>query len=154
MEKTGNVVTAKNLYRDNFKNDVVYVNSSEEIQSYTGNKEFFIGNKTLKNPVGLEKTSLDNNAGLGRMSCIAIQLEVEIEAYESKEILLNLGAEDTILDVKNIAYKYSNISNAKEELNKVKKYWYEMLTKVQVNTPLESMDILLNRMGRISDNCI
>ena len=49
-----------------------------------------------------------------------------------------------MLNAKDMAYKYSKISNAKEELNRVKRYWYELLTRVQVKTPLESMNILLN----------
>ena len=102
----------------------------------------------------MAKVSLDNCTGLGRMTCIAIELEVDIKPYESKEISINLGAEDNILDVKNIAYKYSKISNCIEELNKVKRFWYELLTKVQINTPLESMNIILNRMGSVSNNSI
>jgi len=154
VQKNGNIVTAKNLYTDNFKDNIIYISSSEEIRSYTGDKGFFIGNKTLKNPEGLEKISLDNSSGLGKMSCIAVCMEVDIEAYENKEISIALGAEDNMLDEKDIAYKYSNITNCTEELNKVKKFWYEMLTKVQVNTPLESMNIMLNRLGRVSDNSI
>ena len=142
------------MYTDNFKENIVYVGSSEEIMSYTGDKEFFIGNKTLGNPDGMEKISLDSSTGLGKMSCIAIQMEVDIEAYGNKEISINLGAEDSMLDSRNMAYKYSNLSNCIEELNKVKKYWYEMITKVQVNTPLESMNIMLNRMGGISNNSV
>ena len=49
-----------------------------------------------------------------------------------------------MLNAKDMAYKYSKISNAKEELNRVKRYWYKLLTRVQVKTPLESMNILLN----------
>ena len=154
MEKVQNIVTAKNLYADHFKDNIVYVSSSEEIKSYTGDKEFFIGNTTLKKPEGIERVTLDNNTGLGKMSCIAIQIEVEIEPYANKEISINLGSEDNILDVKDIAYKYSKIYNCTEELNKVKRFWYELLTKVQVNTPLESMNILLNRMGSLSNNSI
>jgi len=130
------------------------VGSSEKIGSYTGDKEFFIGNKTLRNPDGLGKISLDNNTGLGKTSCIGIQIEVDIEAYGNKEISIVLGAENNMLDVKNMAYKYSSMTNCREELSKVKKFWYEMLTKVQVNTPLESMNIMLNRMGGVSDNSI
>ena len=43
-----------------------------------------------------------------------------------------------------MAYKYSKITNAREELNQVKRFWYELLTRIQVKTPLESMNIMLN----------
>jgi len=144
IEKEGNVIIAKNLYRDDFKENIVYVTSNKPIKSYTGDKEFFIGNKTLKDPEGLNKVSLGNDSGLGKTSCIAIEMEVELEAYGSSEIILLLGAENNMLNVKNVSYKYSNISNCISELNKVKKYWYELVTKIQVDTPLESANIILN----------
>ena len=80
----------------------------------------------------------------GENSCIAFEIEIMLESYESKEIVIFLGEENHILDVKDKAYKYSNISNVKEELNKVKRYWYELLTRIQVKTPLESMNLMLN----------
>ena len=69
---------------------------------------------------------------------------MNLEPFESKEIVLSLGEENNMLNAKDMAYKYSKISNAKEELNRAKRYWYEILTRVQVKTQLESMNILLN----------
>lgn len=82
--------------------------------------------------------------GFGENSCIAMEIEVELEAYANKEIVLFLGEEENVLVAKDMAYKYSKISNAREELNSVKRFWYELLTRIQVKTPLESMNIMLN----------
>ena len=41
-------------------------------------------------------------------------------------------------------YKYNKIQNCKQELEKVKNYWRELLGRVQVYTPLESINIILN----------
>lgn len=71
-------------------------------------------------------------------------MEIELEEYESKQLILFLGEEDNLLNAKDMAYKYSKISNAREELNQVKRFWYELLTRIQVRTPLESMNIMLN----------
>ena len=71
-------------------------------------------------------------------------MEINLEPFENKKIILSLGEENNMLNAKDMAYKYSKISNATDELNKVKRYWYELLTRVQVKTPLESMNILLN----------
>ena len=144
MERKDNVIIAKNLYRDNFKDNIMYVASSEKIGSFTGDKGFFIGDKTVREPEGLDKVSLDNESGLGKIGCVAIELEIGLEPYESKELVLMLGAENTIVNARNTAYKYSKISHSEEELNKVKKYWYGLVTKIQVNTPLESLNIILN----------
>lgn len=144
VKKDGNVVTARNLYKDDFKNGISFISSSEKIKSYTGSKDFFIGTGDLKNPEALDKVSLDDTSGLGQNSCIAFEIEIELESFENKEIVLQFGEEDNLLDVKNIAYKYSKISNCVQELNKVKAFWYELLNRVEVKTPLESLNIMIN----------
>ena len=142
--KEGNLIKVKNLYQDNFKENITFVSSSEKIKSYTGNKNSFIGDGDIKTPEALDKVSLDNVSGLGQNSCIAIEIEIELESFEDKEIILQFGEEETLLDAKDVAYKYSKISNCIQELNKVKTYWYDLLNKVQVNTPIESINIMLN----------
>ena len=143
-DANNNIICAQNLYNSEFTNDVIYVSNSEKIKSYTGDKNFFIGEGNLSNPESLKRTSLNNENSLGKNPCIAYEIEVEIESLSEKEIIFTLGAEETIIDSKNVAYKYSKIQNCKQELEKVKNYWKEKLGKVQVKTPLESLNIMLN----------
>lgn len=143
-EANSNMVCAKNLYSSDFESDVMFVSSSEKIKSYTGDKSFFLGSGGLKNPDALKKMSLNNDTGLGKKPCIAIEIEAELESFSEKEISLNLGAGDKIIDVKDLAYKYSKVSNCNTELNNVKNYWNELLERVRVCTPLESINIMLN----------
>jgi len=135
---------AKNLYANELKNGVVYCSSNEKIKSFTGSKLEFVGHKDIDEPQAISLAGLGDSNGLGEKSCIAMEVEVELEAYENKELVLLLGEEDNVLDAKNMAYKYSKVSNCKQELNEVKRYWYELLTRIQVKTPIESMNIMLN----------
>ena len=57
---------------------------------------------------------------------------------------LMLGEEDEKEEIENKAQKYSNIQNTLEELKKEKDYWNNILRKIQVKTPVESMNIMLN----------
>ncbi len=143
FEKNSNVVNAQNLYENDFKS-IMFLSSSEKIKSYTGDKDYFLGKGGLSNPDGMKKFKLNQNSGIGKNSCIAIEIEVEIESAETKEIIFMLGAEDSITDVKNTVYKYSKIQNCIEELEKVKKKWKDTLEKLQVYTPVESTNIILN----------
>ncbi len=142
-DDNANMIFAENLYESDFKSKV-YVSSSEKIKSYTGDKKFFLGKGGLSNPNGLKRVRLNNNLGFGNKSCIAIQIEVELDSMSSKEIVLNLGATNNIIDGKNISYKYSKIQNCKQELENVKRKWKDILEKVQVYTPIESINIMLN----------
>ncbi len=143
-ERNSNMIIAKNLYVNEIDNTNIYVSSSEKIRSYTGDKKFFLGKNGLSNPDGIKKVTLNNSNALGRNACIALEIEVEIESFSNKEISFILGAEENIMDCKNISYKYSKLQNCRQELENVKNYWKELLGKLQVYTPLESMNILLN----------
>lgn len=138
-----NSLCLENISNEDFKN-VLYVSSSEKINSYTGNKDFFIGNGTIANPDGIHKLDLDRQNSLWRNGILAIEFQVELQALESKEISIVLGAEESIINCQDNAYKYGKISNVKEEYKKVKEYWEDITGKVHVKTPVESMNILLN----------
>ena len=136
------------MYKDHFKENIAFVSSSENIKSYTGNKNSFIGKGNISNPDGLDKVELDNSSGLGENSCIAIEIEVELESFEEKEVVLQFGEEESLLAAKDLSYKYFKLSNCKKELNNVKDYWYELLNRVEVNTSLESMNLMINSFAK------
>ncbi len=144
FDRNSNIITADNLYIGEIENTKIYMSSSEKIKSYTGDKKFFLGKNGLSNPDGIKKITLNNSNALGRDSCIAFEIEVEIESFSNKEISFILGAEENIMDCKNIAYKYSKLQNCRQELECVKNYWKELLGRLQVYTPLESTNIILN----------
>ncbi len=159
FEKNNNVVIAKNLYNSEENDQLIFVSSSEKINSFTGNKKTFLGCNGLSNPKGINVEKLDESNGLGKDSCIAIEFDIDLESFETREISLVLGAlkeksfdskellqksETVNTSYKEISYKYSKIQNCKIELEKVKKHWSDLLDKVYVETPLASMDIMLN----------
>ncbi len=142
-EKT-NVIIAKNLYKEILQDEIMYVSSSEKIISYTGSKKTFLGKANITNPDSLKKVSLDNENSLGQDNIIAMQIEIELESFEEKEISLFFGVEQSKTLALDNSYKYSKISKVKEEYENTKKYWENLLQKVQVKTPLESLNIILN----------
>ena len=143
-DKNNNIICVQNLYNSEFSDDIIYVSNSEKIISYTGDKKFFLGNGNLSTPDALRKTNLNNENSIGKKACVAYEIEVELESLSEKEITFMLGAEETTIDSKNMAYKYSKIQNCRQELENVKNYWKNLLGKLQIYTPLESMNIILN----------
>ena len=141
-KENNNIVIAKNLYSKN--NNISYIACSEKIKSFTGNKQFFIGKGDLSNPDGVNKISLDNNSGLGLSSCIAIQTDIELEQFENKKIVILLGQENEKAKIKEITSKYLKQEECELEFKDTKKYWFELIDKLQVKTPIESMNIILN----------
>ena len=98
----------------------------------------------LKNPLGLNLGNFSNKSGLGKDNIVVIQLEVNLKPNEEKSISIILGSTAQKEVAKDVAYKYYKILNCNNELENVKNYWKEILNVIQVNTPCESTNILLN----------
>ena len=143
FNRNANLVLAENLYGNSI-GGISFISSSEEIKSFTGNKTSFIGNGNISNPDGIDKITLSNENSLGNDSCIAIEIELTIYPYDSKELTLLLGEGESKVEAQDLVYKYSDLRNCKNELSNVKSFWREQLEKIQVNTPLESMNIMQN----------
>ena len=142
--ENSNLIYANNTIAEKNFTKYCFISSSEKISSYTGSKESFLGRGNLRNPKALHQVELDRQNSLWQDGIIAIQCEVELEALESRNIIFVLGEAKNILDCKDLAYKYTNYTKVIEEYNTIKKYWQEITEKIQVNTPVESINILLN----------
>ena len=144
INRESNLITFKNLYNTDFKNSIGFVSSSEKIIAFTGNKKNFIGEGNLSKPDGIINMNLDNQNGIGSDACVAIELNIKLDALSEKEVIIMLGCEEDIIDLKDTAYKYSKIQNCREELTNIKKYWEEKLSAIIIKTPFESMNLILN----------
>ena len=71
-----------------------------------------------------------------------IEINVEIDSLETKDITLILGAEETETECLEVGGKY--LGKEDKALEEVKKYWIDKVKKIEAHTPLESFDILQN----------
>lgn len=95
-------------------------------------------------PDGVFKENLSRENALGTDSCIAIELAIELDAYEDKKITLILGEEENKSICESISDKYRNVDKALDAYRRTKDYWSHFLRKVQVKTEDEEMNFLLN----------
>ena len=138
-----NVIIAKNIINDDFQN-FVYFCSSERINSYTGNKDEFFGSGNIHNPEGLKIERFSNSNTLNNSNILAFNIEIELEALQSKDIVIAMGEEEKIFNCKNMAYKYSKIESCRREHDLVKRFWNDITTKISINTPNDVMNTLIN----------
>jgi len=141
-QENSNLLTLEHTGKS--EKSMLYVSCSEKIKSYTGDKNSFIGNGSISQPDGIHKLELDRNDSIGKMGIIALEIKVDLEALERKDIVFILGAEENLMECQDKAYQYTNINHAISEYEKEKRYWSELLGRLQVNTPLESANIMLN----------
>jgi len=130
-KKEKNLIYCKNLYTSSIR-CISYIYSSEKILSYTGNSQSI-------NVFNTE--ALNNENSLGNKPCMAIKIQIELGAFEEKEISFILGACE---NEQEILTEFKEIENCKKEYQETKKYWSNLLGRVNVKTPVEELNIILN----------
>ncbi|NLX69821.1 MAG: glycosyl transferase [Clostridiales bacterium] len=144
-EKTGALI-ARNAYNEEYPQGVAFMHINAPVSSYTCDRTEFIGrNGTLQNPASLGRTGLSGRVGAGYDPCGAIQVKIDLEPGEEREIICLLGQGESAENVRELINTYSDAAKAEEELDNVKKFWDRILGTIQVRTPDPSMDLLLNR---------
>ena len=139
-----NIILAKNVFaNENFKDRIMYVSCNEKIKSFTGNKSSFFGNGNIHEPDALYR-NLDGDSGLGKNSCIAFEIEFEIEKLADKTFSVFIGEEDNFEEIQNIVSEYMIPENVENKLENVKNKWNNIVNVINVKTPSESINILMN----------
>ena len=144
-DMTEGIFKIKNSTNLEFKNSTIFIGSSEEIKSYTGDRLEFLGKTpNYKTPESLKKERLSCNIGFGLNPCGAIEVELNLKPNEEKQLVFLLGENDDIEIGHGLINKYRNIELSKKSLEEIKDFWRKKLSIIKINTPDNSMNYLMN----------
>lgn len=137
---------ATNLCNEDFQEYVAFASISPNPDSYTGDREEFLGrNSQPAQPAAIGRTNLSDKTGAGLDPCSAIQITVELDSGQEKDVICILGQAESKQEVVELAKHYRNPENVEESLNTTIRWWQDTLGRVSVSTPLPAVDIMLNR---------
>ncbi|MEZ4814371.1 MAG: glucoamylase family protein [Bdellovibrionota bacterium] len=140
------IIYAKNPYNNEFNQRVSFLTFSETNFSFTCDRKTFIGrNGNLAKPAAMTRDELAGISGAGHDPCAALQSHFEIGPDEEKEIIFSLGQANSKEEAHELAIKYKSHALAKLTFKSVINFWDEALSSLQVKTPDESMNALLNK---------
>lgn len=144
-DRNTGALLAKNPYNEEFGHYIAFMDVNVPNPTMTGDRTEFIGrNGSIREPLALGRSGLSGHLGAGYDPCGALQVVVEIEPGQDKEIIFTMGQEKDVEEVRNLILKYRDITNVHQALDQVKKYWNEKLGVIQVSTPDMSMNLMLN----------
>jgi len=148
MEKQEDIIFCRNTYQEEFKGRVAFLTAvGGEFKSFTADRLNFIGlNNTLAKPMGLQLDKLNDNINNIYDPCTAIQIEIDLQSGEEKNIYFIIGDaenKEAAVNVLNAFKKQTSIIEGffQEVIN----FWDNLLTTITVQTPERSFDLLFNR---------
>jgi cyclic beta-1,2-glucan glucanotransferase len=146
MDEAAGVLLARNTYNADFATSVAFLRATETPRSYTGDRTEFIGrNRMLRGPAALFRERLAGRTGAGLDACGALQLAIEIEPGETRTVAFVLGEGRDRTHAMELAARYSSVAAARAALAAVEHFWDETLGAVQIHTPDDSIDLIVNR---------
>ena len=137
---------ARNSYHPDYADRVAFAAVSPPAQSYTGDRTAFLGrNRSMGNPVAMERTRLSRRTGAGLDPCAALQVAVKLAPGERAEITCMLGQAQSVEQVHALVLAYRKSPALETALRQTKAWWDGRLGTIQVHTPELAADFLINR---------
>ncbi|MFP3675048.1 glycosyl transferase family 36, partial [Bacillus sp. SIMBA_031] len=87
---------------------------------------------------------LSGRTGGGLDPCAALQVALQLEPGESREVVFRLGAARDARAATRCVQQYRGLQAAMDEFDKVSAYWRRTLDTVQIETPEPALDVLAN----------
>ena len=142
---TGAII-ARNPYNNEFSDRVAFIATSAENRTWTCDRQEFIGrNHSLARPSALLRTDLSGAIGAGLDPCAALSTDIEIQPDETCEIIFLLGQENSLENAQGSISRYRQKRIDEEEFRRVQNFWDETTGAIQVVTPDESLNLMMNR---------
>ncbi|OGQ17854.1 MAG: cyclic beta 1-2 glucan synthetase [Deltaproteobacteria bacterium RBG_16_71_12] len=142
--KTG-ALLASNPFNAEFAQRVAFLDASEEVRSVSGDRTEVLGrNGSTARPACMTRMRLSGRVG-GRLDpCLAMQVGVEIEDGQEREVVFTFGSGRDRGDALHLIRRFRGVRAAHDALAQVWGYWNHALGAVHVQTPDETLNFLGN----------
>ncbi|MBQ9031609.1 MAG: N,N'-diacetylchitobiose phosphorylase [Parasporobacterium sp.] len=119
--------------------------AGSQVASYDGDKAEFLGNyHGYQNPRAVEQGSCSNSLNYNSNSCGALHTRITLQPGEEREIAFICGMKEEP-EAQQILESYQHPGKtAEEEIRELKEYWHGKLSHLQVHTPSEAFNHMVN----------
>ncbi|MCL2034876.1 MAG: N,N'-diacetylchitobiose phosphorylase [Oscillospiraceae bacterium] len=117
--------------------------SGAKVSAFCGDRDKFVGiYRGYANPAGIEE-GLGGDLNYGGNSCGALQSDIELKPGETREITYLMGQKPQAAAAKLVA-SYKEPGRVDAELSALKAFWHGKLDNLQVKTPDEKFNNMVN----------
>lgn len=116
-----------------------------KVSGFDCDREKFVGAYgSFEKPDAVRRGSCSKSEGYSDNTCGAIQSELELAPGQSAEILVLVGIGKSDAEGKAVMASHGTVARCHEELTKLKQHWHGLLGNLQVKTPDEDFDHMIN----------
>ena len=145
LDLNSGAIIARNSYSTEFGHLVSFFDNNDPHRTITTDREEFIGrNGTYQNPAAMTRSRLSGKTGAALDPCAVMQSQGNLDDGEEMEIVFRLGTGMHINDISYLVRQTRGRTAAREALEKIKQYWSQVLSSIQISSPDPSLDILTN----------
>jgi cyclic beta-1,2-glucan synthetase len=146
VDAASGALLARNAYNQEFAQRVAFLHCTLPARSSTCDRTEFIGrHSTAARPAALARELLQGRFGAGLDACAALQIVVEIPPGETRHLAFVLGQGATKRRLWRLAQRFGAIDEVDAAVARSEYFWDETLDCVQVHTPDDSFDLIVNR---------
>ncbi len=138
-------IFARNTYSAEFSKRVAFLSSDQPVHGLTTDREEFLGTPgSRRQPASLLRVGLSNSVDPGVDPCAALQTHINLKPDEEITIAFTLGQGENEDNAKELASFFSEKDNIDKSWLESNENWDQILNTLQVNTPEQEMNIVLN----------
>jgi cyclic beta-1,2-glucan synthetase len=145
-DETTGAILARNAFNTEFAGQVAFLHATEPARSHTCDRGEFVGReRALSAPAALFREELTGRVGAGLDPCGALQVTLQIEPGRSRRLAFVLGQGRDFGHAVDLAGRHSSLAQCEAALEEAERAWDATLSAVQVKTPDDSFDLIVNR---------
>ncbi len=146
IDAESGALLARNPYNQEFGRRVAFWSATDAPRSFTCDRTEFIGRHgSAARPAALARGHLAGRVGAGLDPCAALQMTLDIPPGESRQVGFVLGQAADAGAARLLLQRYAALADIDASLRRVDQFWDEALGTIQVHTPDDSFDLLVNR---------
>jgi cyclic beta-1,2-glucan synthetase len=139
-------VLARNAFNTEFPGRRAFFACSDPVSSFSCDRVEFIGrNRSLSNPAALARTRLSDRQGGGLDPCAALQVRLDLGPGEERQVVFVLGQGQDAVAAGALLERHRSRAAAQTAMAELRRRWDHLLSGVEVHTPDDSFDLILNQ---------